>query len=74
MQRDIGCDDFEAAARNRKMVAEKMNISAYVRVELALLNLPWWSPLPLWIPTGNLPIVTGQDLEWARRRNAEGVD
>jgi len=49
---DIGCDDFDRAEQNRKMIADKENIEAYLKVEEALDRTPLRRPLPSWIPLG----------------------
>ena len=58
---DIGCDDFEAAARNREMVKEKRNIIAYLEVESAIAHTPRGQPLATWIPRGELTFVGRRD-------------
>ena len=56
-RRDIGCDDPERAARNRKMVADKEYTTAYEQVENYFTHTPLDKPLPPWMPVGELPVV-----------------
>ena len=58
---DIGCDDFDAAARNREMIRNKDKIINYLRIEAALRGLSLKKALPVWIPTGTLPVVNKKD-------------
>ncbi len=51
------CVDLEAAARNRKMVAEKRNIFGYQYIEAVVKAWPRNKPLPAWIPMGKLPVI-----------------
>uniref|UniRef100_A0A6M3JSU6 Uncharacterized protein n=1 Tax=viral metagenome TaxID=1070528 RepID=A0A6M3JSU6_9ZZZZ len=51
------CTDLEAAARNRKMVADKRNIVGYQFIEAFVKAWPRNKPLPEWITMGNLPKV-----------------
>ena len=51
------CIDLEAAARNRRMVAEKRNISGYEIIEAVVKAWPRNKPLPEWIPVGKLPKI-----------------
>ena len=50
------CIDLEAAARNRKMIAEKRNIIGYQFIEAIVKAWPRNKPLPEQL-YGNLPIV-----------------
>ena len=52
---DIGCADFDNAARNRKLVANKECVEGYIEVERALERIPLNKPLPSWMPQGNIP-------------------
>jgi hypothetical protein len=60
-QKDIGVDDPERAAQNRKMVKEKRNAEAYERVENYLSHTPLNRCLPAWVPTDELPVVGKED-------------
>ena len=71
---NTGCDDLEKAARNREMVASKKYISGYVEVETYLKGASLREPLPDWIPLGSLPIITKEDLRWAKREMHEERD
>ena len=51
------CTDLEAAARNRKMIAEKRNIVGYQFIEAVVKSWPRNKPLPEWIPLGKLPSI-----------------
>ena len=53
---DIGCEDFEAAARNRNRVVNKENIAGYLLIEAIIKSWPHGEPLPMWL-CGKLPIV-----------------
>ena len=65
---DIGCNDFEGAALNRVMVAEKRNVAGYVQVEIALSKIPLRCLLPDWIPRGNLIYLRKGELKaWGIR-------
>ena len=55
--RDIGCDDFVGAARNRRMIANKENIKWWLWMEAVRDSCPYGKPLPWWIPQGGLPRV-----------------
>lgn len=55
--KDVGCDDFDSAERNRGMVARKENISGYIQIEAIVKAWPSRKPLPYWIPQGDLPQV-----------------
>ena len=55
--RSLLCDDFEKAACNREMVARKLNVEAYIKVENFLAGYSAGLPLPNWVPTGNLPRI-----------------
>lgn len=67
---DIGVDNLENAQRNREMVANKENITAYLAVENALAGAPRNRPLPSWIPRGVLPVV--KEKEWREWRDRLG--
>ena len=60
---DIGCDDFDRAARNRLLVSGKMFTNNYEAVERAIKHLPILKPLPYWIPRGELPEVSERDIK-----------
>ncbi len=72
--RDIGCDDFEKAARNREMVAQKRNISWYLMVETFLRGWPLTKPLPSWIPLGRIPMISKHENLWGMHVIDENVD
>ncbi len=54
--RDIGCDDFEMAALNRRMVRLKQNITGYLWIEAVVKGWPRSKALPEWL-YGTLPTV-----------------
>ncbi len=57
---DCGCDDFPAAARNRRMVRLKQNIDGYLFIEALVRSWPLNKPLPEQY-YGYLPIVGKQE-------------
>ena len=60
---DIGCDDFDRAARNRLLVSGKMFTNNYEAIEKAVKHLPIHKPLPYWIPRGELLEVSERDIK-----------
>ena len=54
---DAGCNDFERAARNRKMIANKENILGYLWIEAIVRAWPRNKLLPGWLSTGEFPTV-----------------
>ena len=65
---DVGCDDFERAKLNRKIIKESLFATGYKLVEEALRRTPLGKPLPSWITLGELPVVGKKD--W--RQNSGG--
>ncbi len=60
------CDDFESAARNREMVANKEQIIGYILVEEAMRKLPSKSPLPDWISLGFIPSIPNTGFTYSK--------
>lgn len=67
---DVGCDDFDKAARNREMVAQKEKITNYLLIEHAVTKAPIRCPILYYhdstgqlqrIPLGHVPSVSKQD-------------
>lgn len=54
---DIGCPDFEQAARNRKIIKNKDYITGYLQAEVSVTKTPLGQALATWIPTGELPTI-----------------
>ena len=54
---DIGCDDFGSAARNRKRIKSKDNLTWWLWYEAVVKGWPFRKPLPFWLPQGGLPKV-----------------
>ncbi len=59
--KDIGCDDFDQAARNRVIVSEKLFITFWLAMENVVRNTPLSCHLPSWIPLGQLPQIGKKD-------------
>ena len=49
MRVDLLCADYVAAARNRRMVRLKQNITGYLWIEAIVRNCPRSKPLPEWL-------------------------
>ena len=59
LYKDIGCDDFDKAAKNRWRIATGYATCWWTWLERVLKTLPLDSPLPRWIPQGELPQAGG---------------
>lgn len=72
---DIGCLDFERAAYNRLIIANKWFTTFYRAVESWLVSTPLNHVLPKWMPTGVLPRASGKTEFWeqAEREHDEAV-
>lgn len=51
---DVGCDNFDRAAHNRKMVKLKQHVQFWIAVENALAGTPLNRRLPDWVPQDDL--------------------
>ena len=71
--RDIGCNDFVAAARNRRMVRLKLNIDAYLWIEAVVKSWPRSKPLPEQF-YGELPLVGKSESRTLREYGIYEVD
>ncbi len=60
---DVGCPDFEAAARNRRMIDGNDKIIGYQFIEAFVRAWPRNKPLPEWIPLGKLPTINKSERE-----------
>ena len=58
--RDTGCNDFDRAESNRFIVENQLFREAHMRAEAWFAHAPLGSPLPLWMPLGELPQVKGR--------------
>ena len=70
---DIGCEDFEAAFRNRKMISNKENITGYLLIEAIVKSWPHGEFLPTWM-YGRLPIVGKEEARELYKYGIYGVD
>lgn len=52
--RDIGCDDFDRAARNRLLISSRLFTTAYQFVESYLEHAPLRLHLPRWLEEGGI--------------------
>jgi len=69
---NIGCGDLEKAKRNREMVAKKLYVSGYIKVEEFLKGYSTKKKLPDWIPRGNLPTIDKDTInQWRKQRREE---
>ncbi len=59
---DVGCEDFKAAARNRRMVRLKQKISGYLFIEAVIRGWPHRKPLPEWL-YGSIPTIHRYEYE-----------
>ncbi len=67
---DVGCDDFDKAAVNRKRIARKENITNYLLIERAITKVQFGYGTPSYtdsegvrrpIPISEIPTITKQD-------------
>lgn len=71
---DLGCDDFEAAKRNRERKLTVEQLRWWLWYENTVRSWSYKKPLPFWIPQGRLPKIGKWDARYLSDHGMHVID